>query len=80
LESFAFIAAAQSQPVRAATLLGAAQALREQIKSDMTPMERREYTRVVDDLRAHSDEHAFSGAWAEGRGLTIEEAIQFALR
>jgi hypothetical protein len=79
LESFAFIAAAQSQPVRAATLLGAAEAVRERIKSGMTPMERREYARFVDDLRALPNQDAISKAWAEGRGLTMEEAIQFAL-
>jgi predicted ATPase len=79
LECFAFMAAAQGQPARAATLLGAAEALRQGIKSDMTLVERREYTQVVDDLPAHLDEPAFSRAWAEGRALPMEEAIQFAL-
>ena len=45
----------------------------------MTPLEHVEYDREVSDLRANMDEDAFSKTWAEGRALTMEQAIEYAL-
>jgi hypothetical protein len=45
----------------------------------MMPTERPEYDREVNDLRANMDEAAFAKAWAEGRALTMEQAIALAL-
>jgi tetratricopeptide (TPR) repeat protein len=75
LECFAFIAKAQEEVERAAHLFGAAEILRETINIPMTPAERLEYDREVNDLRANMDEAAFMKAWAEGRMLTMEQAI-----
>jgi predicted ATPase/class 3 adenylate cyclase len=79
LECFAFIAKAQEEDQRAAHLFGAAEILRENINIPMMPTERPEYDREVNDLRANMDEAAFSKAWAEGRALTMEQAIEYAL-
>jgi predicted ATPase/class 3 adenylate cyclase len=79
LECFAFIAKAQEDDQRAAQLLGAAEILRENINIPMNPMERPEYEREVNDLRTYMDKAAFSKAWAEGRALTMEQAIEYAL-
>ncbi len=79
LECFGFIAAAQGQNERAAHLLGTAEALREQIHSDMTFSERQEYTRIVSDLRQRMDEDILSKAWSEGRSLDIDRAIKYAI-
>jgi tetratricopeptide (TPR) repeat protein len=79
LECFAFIAGACGQHDRAARLLGAAEALRQSINSSMTPMERREYDQAVAQLRAQMDEASLETAWQQGRLLTMEAAIQFAL-
>ena len=79
LECFAFIAGTQNQGERAAKLLGAAEALRELLKSAMVPMERREYDAAVSDLRARMDEDALAKAWAEGRAMDRQQAIQFAI-
>ena len=79
LECFAFIAKGQEEDERAARLFGAAETLRENINIPMTPPEHVEYDREVSDLRANIDEAAFSKAWAEGRALTMEQAIAYAL-
>jgi len=79
LECFAFIAKAQEEEERAARLFGAAEILRENINIQMMPTERPEYDREVNDLRANMDLSAFNKAWAEGRALTMEDAIAFAV-
>lgn len=79
LESFAFIAKAQEEDQRAAKLFGAAEILRENPILPMNPMEQIEYDREVNDLRANMDEVTFAKAWAEGRAMTMEQAIAFAL-
>jgi hypothetical protein len=60
-------------------LLGAADGLREKINIAMTPLERVEYDREVADLKANMNEKEFTSFWAEGRSMTTERAIQFAI-
>jgi tetratricopeptide (TPR) repeat protein len=79
LESIAFIAKALEQTDRSARLLGAAESLREKIGTDMTPQEREEYEKEVADLKANIDEKLFASLWADGRSMTMEEAIELAL-
>jgi len=79
LECFAFIANAHEQAERAAKLFGAAEALRELINIHMTDMERVEYEREVNDLKANMDEKVFASLWAEGKSMTMEQAIALAL-
>jgi len=80
LECFAFIAIAKSQVQRAACLLGAAESLRERIKSSMRDMERSEYYQELSALQAQMEEPAFVTAWAEGRLLAMEQAVEYALQ
>jgi hypothetical protein len=79
LECFAQIAKVQEQAERAARLYGAAQALRDKIEIQMTAVEREEYDREVADLRANIDEKAFTLLWAEGRAMSMDQAIAYAL-
>jgi hypothetical protein len=79
LECLAFIAKAMEQPDQAARLLGAAEALRQKIEIDMTPSEREEYEKEVADLKANMNEKEFNTLWAEGKSMTMEQAIQLAL-
>jgi len=79
LECLAMIAKAQEEDERAAKLFGAAEVLRENIHLPMTDFERVEYEREVNDLRANMDEATLTKAWSEGRALTMEQAIAFAL-
>jgi hypothetical protein len=79
LECFGAIAIFREQDQRAAHLFGAAEVLREKIKIPMTQPERQEYERVIASLREGMDKDAFTSAWAEGRAMSMEQAIQFAL-
>ncbi len=80
LECFAFIAEAQEQLSRAARLLGAAEALRENTRLPMTLYERPEYEQHLTAVREQMGEAAFAAAWAEGRTLTMEQAMEYALK
>jgi tetratricopeptide (TPR) repeat protein len=79
LESFGFVAKALGQPERAARLFAAAETLREKIGTPMNPQERIEYDGEVAGTRAQINENAFASAWAEGRNLTMEQAISYAV-
>jgi tetratricopeptide (TPR) repeat protein len=79
LESLAHLATEQAQPRRAATLIGAAEALREVLGAPLPPNYQEEYDRSVAATRQALDEEAFAAAWEQGRALTWEEAIDFAL-
>jgi hypothetical protein len=63
------------QPVRAAQLFGAAEGLRARIGALGQPSERAVYEESVASVRAALGENAFSAAWAEGRAMTLEQAI-----
>lgn len=79
LECFAAIAIAEEEPQRAAKLLGVAEALRERIGSPMVDYERVEYDQFMAQLRAMLPEAEINTLWAEGRSMTMEQAIQLAL-
>jgi predicted ATPase len=70
---------AGTPPVRAARLLGAAEALREVIGAPLLPSFLSQYERILATVRARFDEAAFAAAWAEGRALTLEEAVRLAI-
>jgi predicted ATPase/class 3 adenylate cyclase len=79
LECFGLIAEARGQGARSARLLAAAQALREAAQAPMTDFEQGEYEAALGRLRAEVDEEVLAAAWAEGRLMTVEEAVAFAL-
>jgi predicted ATPase/class 3 adenylate cyclase len=79
LESIAFIAKALEQSGKSIRLLGAAEALRQKINIDMTPQERELYNKEVADLKANMGEKEFTSFWADGRSMTMDEAIELAL-
>jgi tetratricopeptide (TPR) repeat protein len=79
LECFAFLSHAHGQAERAASLYGAAEALRDKIGIPMTQMERDDYDRQVAALQASMDPEAFARAWAGGRGMSMDQAVRFAV-
>ncbi len=79
LESLAFTALAKGGGERAARLLGAAEALREAARDQMTAPERVEYEAEVTRLRGTLDADVLAGALAEGRGMTAEAAVELAV-
>ncbi len=72
--------AASAAPQRAARLLGAAEALREAIGVPLPTYDRADYDRAAEGARAAVTEPVFATAWAEGRAMTLEQAIEYALR
>ncbi len=75
-------ALAQGQKERAARLLGAAEALREALGLGIQGAARywrRLSERMGEAVRAASLEQAFAAAWAEGRAMSLEQAIGAAL-
>ena len=79
LECFAFIARTLEQPARAATLLGSAEILRERIGSSMAPHERVEYDQELKELQVKLGKDKLEQAWSQGRSLSMEQAIMYAL-
>jgi predicted ATPase len=80
LMGFAAIAAAQKQLERSARLWGAAEAVREAIGAPLAPGDdRTNYEREMAAVRAQFSEAAFATAWTQGRAMSLEEAVAFAL-
>jgi non-specific serine/threonine protein kinase len=79
LEGFARVGRARGQWQRAARQLGTAEALRETIKTPLWPCERREHEDLVAAVRAALGEEALAAAWAEGRTMPLQQAIEEAL-
>jgi hypothetical protein len=59
--------------------LGAAETLRETLGTPPLSFQRAPYERGVAAARAQLDPAAFAAAWAAGRALTPEQAIEEAL-
>src|SRR5215207_1666411 len=75
----ASLAGSQGKAARSARLWGAAEALREAIGTVLSPFERHLYEPYLTAARAQLDEAAWKAAWAGGRAMTTEEAIEYAL-
>jgi non-specific serine/threonine protein kinase len=79
LEGLAEGAGAQEQMERAARLYGAAEAMREAVGVPIQPSDRPGYDRSVVAVRAGLGEEAFAKAWEEGRKMSMEQAIDYAI-
>lgn len=79
LECFAMIEVAEEEPQRAAKLFGAAETIREITDHKPTDEEQAEEAQFISRLRAMLAEAEFNALWAEGKSMTIEQAIQLAL-
>ena len=81
LQGLAASAASESRQARAARLWGAAEALLEKIEAAayIYAPDRSVYEYQVSAARAQLDEEAWEAAWAEGRAMSPEEAIEYAL-
>jgi len=80
LEALAEVVGSHGRKGQAARLYGAAEALRESI--DDFPIQehyRDAYDLSVAALRAGLGEEAFEAVWAEGRAMSMEDAIDYAL-
>jgi non-specific serine/threonine protein kinase len=79
LEGLARVAAATAAPRRAALLWGAADALRQEIGSARSVHDSAAYERQVKAVRTMLTAAAFDQAWDEGRAMTLDGAVHYAL-
>jgi tetratricopeptide (TPR) repeat protein len=79
LEMAAEFSAAEGDARGSARLFGAAEALREELGTPVPPPDRAEYERAVAAARAALGDEAFAAAWAEGRAMSWQQAIAYAL-
>jgi len=71
--------AGSQQLERAARLFGAAEALRAAAGVPLTPFDRADYDRDVAAIQAQLDNAALKAAWVEGRAMSLEQAVAYAL-
>jgi hypothetical protein len=79
LEGFAVAVCAKGHYAQATRMCAAAATLREQTQTELLPVEREAFERVVATARAALDEPAFVKQWKTGTMLTQDEAIDDAL-
>jgi DNA-binding NarL/FixJ family response regulator len=72
------VAAGNGQLEPAVKLFGAAEALLDVVGTDLGPADREQYHQCVTAVRAQLDEATFAKAWAEGRTMTREQAMDYA--
>jgi predicted ATPase/DNA-binding winged helix-turn-helix (wHTH) protein len=80
LEGLAAVVATQRDSLKAARIWGATERSRAEIGAPLPPCERSGHERYVAAARiVTGDDAAFDCAWQEGRGLTLDQAIDLAL-
>jgi non-specific serine/threonine protein kinase len=81
LQGLGSLANERSDYQRAALLYGAAEALREASGAQLWMLtDREDWERSVAEVRARLGKDSFAAAWAEGRSITLEQAIAKAQR
>src|SRR5258705_5161900 len=79
LEGFALLASAKDAPRRAARMWGAAERLRDEVGAPIRLHDQAEHDGSVSSARAACGDDAFNEAWREGREMSHEEAMNYAL-
>jgi predicted ATPase/DNA-binding SARP family transcriptional activator/DNA-binding CsgD family transcriptional regulator len=79
LEGLACVAGVKGEAERAAKLFGVAEALREAVGSQRMPEEDALREPYLATASSQLDEAAWEEAWAEGRAMSMEQAIEYAL-
>jgi predicted ATPase/DNA-binding SARP family transcriptional activator len=79
LPSFAAFALKAAEPQRASRLYAAAEVLRQATRALISAAQSKVYAENIATARAQLGEAAFSKAWAEGRAMTVERTIAYAL-
>jgi predicted ATPase/DNA-binding CsgD family transcriptional regulator len=79
LQQFAAAAAGRGDLVRSARLSGVSQTLRESMGARLSAGERAYFEPHLAAARAQLDNTTWETAWAEGRAMTPEQAVEYAL-
>jgi hypothetical protein len=74
------VAFTKGQTARAVRLFGAADALRQVIGTPLPPSQQPLFDALVKSMRAELGDTPFEAAWTEGHDLTLQKAIEFALK
>jgi predicted ATPase/DNA-binding XRE family transcriptional regulator len=80
LEGIAGLYIAEEKPASAARLIGWADATRERIKDTRPRLEQPDVDKIIAACLAKMGEVAFSEAYEEGRQMSLEDAVEYALR
>ena len=78
LHASAAVACWEDRPTRSARLWGAAESLREAVGATLSPIEMRVYGQYIEAARGRLDLSAWNEAWAEGRAMTADQAVEYA--
>ncbi len=79
LDALAVVAAGQRRFQRATRLFGAGEKLYELIRFQLSPYERDLHDHALAAARADMGEAGFEAAFAEGRAMTLDRAVEYAL-
>ncbi len=79
LEGLAGVAVVVGRVERAARLFGTTEMIREATKSPLSPVERTNYDHDIAALHTQLSETDLMRLWTEGRAMSLEQAIEFAL-
>ncbi len=79
LDGLAGVAWARALPERAARMFGAAQGFRESIGAALPLADKHELDENVSAVRTHLGNEAMTAALTQGRAMTLEQAIEYAL-
>ena len=80
LQAIASAVSTMGSAGRAAVIFGSAERLREEIGAAPWPAKRQRFDRQVAAARAAlGDDAAFDAAWQEGRAMSLDQAIEYAL-
>ncbi len=79
LEGFALLASAKDASRRAARMWGAAERLRDEVGAPIRLHDQAEHNRLASSARTACGDDAFDEAWREGREMSHEEAMNYAI-
>jgi len=77
LEVLGFVEFAEGKPVRAATLLGAAETQWRASGGSRYPPDQPDYERTITRIRAALDADTYAMAWREGQTMSGEQAMEY---
>ena len=80
LEALAILATTQKQLEQATQLFGASETLYPMLRFEMSARERAEHDQSISAARAELGEEAFTAAYEEGKKMTLDEAVAYALQ
>ena len=80
LEVVGMLECSLRRPRNAARILAATEAIRETIQLPISPPAKRELDLVLEEVRGSLGDEVYRTEWRQGRSMTIEQALQLALR